>query len=58
MSTIGTNMNSLVTDLQNTSCNTWTPLAEAMYVATQYFKQEEVASGLDYPNGAAPHANV
>jgi type IV pilus assembly protein PilY1 len=58
MSTIGTNMSSLVTDLQNTSCNTWTPLAEAMYVATQYFKQEEVASGLDYPNGAAPHSNV
>jgi len=58
VSTIGTNMTSLVTDLQNTACNTWTPLAEAMYVATQYFKQEDVQAGLDYPNGAAPHANV
>jgi type IV pilus assembly protein PilY1 len=58
MSTLGTNMNSLVTDLQNTSCNTWTPLAEAMYVATQYFKQEDAETSLDYPVGAAPHANV
>jgi type IV pilus assembly protein PilY1 len=58
ISTIGTNMTSLVTDLQNTSCNTWTPLAEAFYVATQYFKQEDPAAGLDYPNGAAPNSNV
>jgi type IV pilus assembly protein PilY1 len=58
MSTIGTNMNSLVTDLQNTACNTWTPLAEAMYVATQYFKQEDPEANLDYPNGAAPNSNV
>ena len=58
MSTIGTNMTSLVTDLQNTSCNTWTPLAEAYYVAMQYFAQEDVAAGLDYPNGCAPHSNV
>ncbi|MBT8340565.1 MAG: hypothetical protein HKP58_19075, partial [Desulfatitalea sp.] len=35
--------------LQNKDCNTWTPLAETMYVATQYFAQENVASGLDYP---------
>jgi type IV pilus assembly protein PilY1 len=58
MSTIGTNMTSLVTDLQNTSCDTWTPLAEAYYVAMQYFAQEDVAAGLDYPNGCAPHSNV
>jgi len=47
---IGTNMTSLVTDLQNTSANTWTPLGESFYVATQYFKQEAVADNLDYPN--------
>ena len=58
ISTIGTNMTSLVTDLQNTSCDTWTPLAEAYYVAMQYLAQEDVAAGLDYPNGAAPHSNV
>ncbi len=37
-------------DLQSKKCNTWTPLSEAFYVATQYFKQEAVATGLDYPN--------
>ncbi|RLC13477.1 MAG: hypothetical protein DRI24_15630, partial [Deltaproteobacteria bacterium] len=47
---IGTNMTSLITDLQNTSADTWTPLGESFYVATQYFKQEAVAGGLDYPN--------
>jgi len=36
--------------LQGMPCNTWTPLAETLYVATQYFAQEPVASGLDYPN--------
>jgi type IV pilus assembly protein PilY1 len=47
---IGTNMTSLITDLQNTAADTWTPLAETLYVATQYFKQQDVASDLDYPN--------
>jgi type IV pilus assembly protein PilY1 len=36
--------------LQNQKCDTWTPLAEALYVATQYFAQEPVATGLDYPS--------
>jgi type IV pilus assembly protein PilY1 len=57
-STIGTNMASLITDLQNTQCNTWTPLAEAYYVAMQYFKQQDVQAGLDYPNNVIPHSNV
>ncbi|MDA3834882.1 MAG: hypothetical protein PF495_15970, partial [Spirochaetales bacterium] len=58
--TIGTNMVSMITDLQNTPADTWTPLAEAYFVATQYFKQmdEDEYGGLEYPNGAAPHANV
>ncbi|UCF57753.1 MAG: hypothetical protein JSW15_04645, partial [Deltaproteobacteria bacterium] len=56
-STIGTNMVSLTTDLQNTGCDTYTPLAEAYYVAMQYFKQEDVDSGLDYPNNAVPNNN-
>ncbi len=57
-STIGTNMVTLITDLQNTGCDTWTPLAEAYYVAMQYFKQEDVESGLDYPNNVIPNDNV
>lgn len=56
--TIGTNMTTMVTDLQNTGCDTWTPLAESYYVAMQYFKQEDAASGLDYPNSAVPNANI
>jgi type IV pilus assembly protein PilY1 len=59
-STIGTNMTSLITDLQNTPCNTYTPLAEAYYVAMQYFKQDDVqyAPDLHYPNSLIPNANV
>ncbi|MFA5904839.1 MAG: hypothetical protein WC836_12965 [Desulfobacula sp.] len=56
--TIGTNMVTLVTDLQNTGADAWTPLAETYYVATQYFKQEDVQAGLDYPNNVVPHANI
>jgi type IV pilus assembly protein PilY1 len=48
VSTIGTNMTSLITDLQNTACDTWTPLAEAYYVAMLYFMQEDPEPGLDY----------
>jgi type IV pilus assembly protein PilY1 len=58
VSTIGTNIPSLITDLQNTACDTWTPLAEAYYVAMQYFKQEPPQSGLDYPNSAVPCSNI
>ena len=49
---------SMLTDLQNTSADTNTPLAEAYYVAVQYFKQEDPENGLDYANGVAPHANI
>ena len=58
-STIGTNLESLITDLQNTGCDTWTPLAESYYVAMQYFKQEDVDTNLSwaYPNNAIPHSN-
>ena len=58
VSTVGTNMTSLITDLQNTACDTFTPLAEAYYVAMQYFKQEDPQDGLDYPNGCAPNSNI
>ncbi len=54
VSPIGTNMSSLITDLQNTHSNSLTPLAESYYVAMQYFKQEALQSGLDYPTNALP----
>ena len=56
--TIGTNVTSLITDLQNTGCDTWTPLAETYYVCMQYFMQEQVQSDLDYPNNVVPCANI
>ena len=55
---IGTNMTTMVTDLQNTGCDTNTPLAEAYYVAMQYFKQEKPEGGLGYPNSAVPCSNI
>jgi type IV pilus assembly protein PilY1 len=54
VSPIGTNMTSLITDLQNTPVNSLTPLAESYYVAMQYFSQEAIQSGLDYPTNALP----
>ncbi|HBN26509.1 MAG TPA: hypothetical protein DD405_03455, partial [Desulfobacteraceae bacterium] len=54
---IGTNMTTLITDLQNTPADTWTPLAEAYYVAMQYFKQKNPAAGLGYHNNAIGATN-
>mgnify|MGYP001585000947 CR=1 FL=1 len=56
--TIGTGITSLITDLQNTHCDTHTPLAESYYLAMQYFKQEDVEAGLEFPNNAVPNANL
>jgi type IV pilus assembly protein PilY1 len=56
--TIGSNMTDLITSIQNRACDTYTPLAEAYYVAMQYLKQEDVQSGLDYPNGCVPCSNI
>lgn len=43
---------SLISDIANTSCDTWTPLGESFYVAMQHFKAEAIDSTLRYPNGA------
>jgi type IV pilus assembly protein PilY1 len=58
--TIGTNVTSLITDLQNTGCDTWTPLAETYYVAMQYHKQQDVqySPDLDYANNLVPNDNI
>lgn len=45
---VGTNITTLITGLQNTGADTWTPLAESYYVATQYFKQEAPDTNLGY----------
>lgn len=44
----------MLTNLQNKQCSTWTPLAESFYVAMQYFAQQPVQGGLDYPNTTHP----
>lgn len=49
---IGSNNESLIGDLQNTGADTWTPLAESYYVATQYFKQQKPDGTLGYSNSA------
>ncbi len=56
--TIGTNMTTLITDLQNTQCDTSTPLAETYYVAMQYFKQQDPAAGLDFTDTMVPNSNI
>lgn len=38
---VGSNDENLITALQNKGADTWTPLAESYYIATQYFKQQE-----------------
>jgi type IV pilus assembly protein PilY1 len=37
---------SLYTNIENESMQTWTPLAESLYVAMQYFKQEPIDASL------------
>ena len=54
VSRIGSNVTQLINDLQNTANNTWTPLAESLYTAMQYFKQEPPDAGLDYAASDVP----
>jgi type IV pilus assembly protein PilY1 len=39
-STIGGNLTDIITAIENTECNTWTPLAEALYTGIRYYQQE------------------
>lgn len=57
VSPIGTALTSLITDLQNTGADTWTPLAEAYYVAMQYYKQEQADGALGYAGVATAALN-
>ncbi len=55
---VGTNMTTLITDLQNTGADTYSPLAEAYYVAAKYFAQQKPEASLDYPTGAIGSVNA
>lgn len=59
-STVGTNLVPLINDLQNTGADTWTPLAEAYYVAGQYFAQEDLdySATSDYRSNLIPNNNL
>lgn len=47
---VGGNLQSLITQVENTTPSTWTPLAESLYEATRYFAQVQPAySNTDYP---------
>ncbi len=54
---VGGNQNNMITDLQNTGADTYTPLAESYYVAMQYFKQEDPLSSLGYHGSAIGATN-
>jgi type IV pilus assembly protein PilY1 len=51
----GAAMANMISSLSNERCVTSTPLAETMYVVMQYFKQENLQSGLGYPNNCLPN---
>ena len=51
----GAAMANMISSLSNESCITNTPLAETMYTVMQYFKQEDLQSGLGYPNNCLPN---
>jgi type IV pilus assembly protein PilY1 len=54
VSTMGTSVSTVAGNISAESGDTWTPLAESLYVASQYFKQQAPASGLDYNSSAVP----
>ncbi len=41
-SAIGGNLTDIITAIENTACDTWTPLAEAFYTGVRYYQQEPV----------------
>jgi type IV pilus assembly protein PilY1 len=51
VSPIPSNETSLLTAMQNFEPETFTPLAESLYMATRYFEQLPVVEGLDYIKG-------
>ncbi len=54
---VGSDTADIATYLQTESMNSWTPLAESLYVTLQYFKQEAVASGLGIDTNASGTLN-
>jgi len=54
---VGADTDDIVAYLQNESMSSYTPLAESLYVALQYFKQEAVAGGLGISTNASGTLN-
>ncbi len=54
---VGSDIQTIVADFAHASADTRSPLAEAFYVAMQYFRQQEVQAGLDYPGNSIPHGS-
>ncbi len=53
---VGTNMTTLITDIQNTGADSWTPLAESYFVAMRYFMQNKITDSA-YDNNAIGSVN-
>jgi hypothetical protein len=45
---VGSNMTDLITQIENTSCDTWTPLAESVHEGLRYYQQVSPYYGDDY----------
>ena len=54
---VGADTDNIADYLQSEAMNSWTPLAESLYVTLQYFKQEAVAGGLGLDSDAAGPLN-
>jgi len=54
---IGENLATIVGDVEDKGCDTWTPLAESFYVAMQYYKQEAADTGLGFNSNAVGTIN-
>ena len=54
---VGSDTADIADYLQSEAMASWTPLAESLYVALQYFKQENVAGGLGLDSDAAGPLN-
>jgi type IV pilus assembly protein PilY1 len=55
---IGSSMTDMINNIQNQTCNTWTPLAEAYYTAIKYFKQESMEPAMNQANNVIPNSTA
>ncbi len=43
----------MLSDMANQACSTWTPLGETYYVAMQHFRNQAADTSIGFPNGCA-----